>query len=81
MKPDYIVEAGTYMGGSAALWAMVLREANPAGKVFTIDIEDKSAEAKKLDIAKRMITFVIGSSTDPKIVSEISRQVRVKRWS
>ena len=64
VKPDYIIEAGTYMGGSAVLWAMILREINPAGKVI---------------IAQKMITFMIGSSTDPKIVSEIARQVQGKR--
>ena len=53
VKPDYIIEAGTYMGGSAVLWAMILREINPAGKVIAIDIQDRSAEARKLDIAQK----------------------------
>ena len=79
IKPDYIVEAGTFMGGSALMWASILREVNPNGRVITIDIEDKSAEAKKRDIAQKMITFKIGSSIDPQIVSEIGRQVQGKK--
>lgn len=79
VKPDYIIEAGTYRGGSAALWATILREMNPAGHVITIDIEDKSAKAREMDIAKKMVTFVIGSSTDPKVVAEIAEQVKGKR--
>jgi cephalosporin hydroxylase len=79
IKPDYIVEAGTYLGGSALMWATILREVNPNGRIITIDIEDKSADAKKMDIAKKMITFKIGSSTDPKIVSEITQQVQGKK--
>jgi cephalosporin hydroxylase len=75
VTPDYIVEAGTARGGSAVLWATILRQVNPNGKVITIDIEDRSSEAKKLDISREMITFVIGSSTDPKIVAEISQRV------
>ena len=79
VKPDYIVETGTLLGGSAVLWAMVLREVNPAGKVITIDIEDNAARARQTAIARSMITFMVGSSTDPKIVSKVVHQVRGKR--
>jgi len=41
-SPDFIVETGTFRGGSAALWAMVLQQINPEGRVITIDIEDWS---------------------------------------
>ena len=78
VKPDYIIEAGTFAGGSAALWATILREVNPGGRVITIDIEDKSQRARNLDIAKR-ITFLIGSSIDPKIVAEITQTTKGKR--
>jgi cephalosporin hydroxylase len=78
-KPDFIVEAGTFFGGSALLWASVLHEVNPGGKVITLDIENKSTEARKFAIAKQMITFIIGSSTDPKVVDEISREVKGKK--
>ncbi len=79
VKPDYIIEAGTHFGGSAVMWATILREINPNGRVITIDIEDKSVQAKKMDISKKMITFLLGSSTDPKIVSEIVEQVKGKK--
>src|SRR6185503_7392970 len=39
-RPDFIVEAGTAAGGSAAIWAMVLEQVNPSGRVITIDIND-----------------------------------------
>src|SRR5262245_36025097 len=45
-KPDVIVEAGTFLGGSAALWATILEEVNPAGRVVTIDIEERADQAK-----------------------------------
>jgi cephalosporin hydroxylase len=78
VKPDYIIEAGTFAGGSAALWATILREVNPAGKVITIDIEDHSARAKNLSIVKQIVTFLIGSSTDAAVVSKIAEQVKGK---
>ena len=40
VKPDFIVEAGTWHGGSAALWATILQQVNPEGRVITIDIND-----------------------------------------
>jgi cephalosporin hydroxylase len=75
VKPDFVIEAGTYMGGSAVMWAMMLREINPAGRVITIDIQDLVGEAKKLPIFKERVDFLLGSSTAPEIVAEVRRRV------
>ncbi len=78
-KPDFMVEAGTKNGGSALIWAMILREVNPSARVITIDIVDKTAKAKELPLFKERIDFLLGSSTDPKIVEEVKRRVAGKR--
>lgn len=75
IKPDFIVETGTYHGGSAALWATILEQVNPNGRVITIDIEEKSAAARRLPIVKRKVDFVIGSSTDPEVVAKVTKKV------
>lgn len=75
VKPDFVVEAGTFRGGSAALWAMVLREINPQSRIITIDIEDQAADAKKLPIFQERVDFLLGSSTAPEIVAEVKRRV------
>ena len=75
VKPDFVVETGTYMGGSAVLWAMILREVNPAGRVLTIDIEDYRSEAKRMPIFKERVDFLLGSSTAPEIVAEVKSRV------
>jgi cephalosporin hydroxylase len=76
VKPDFLVEAGTYKGGSAVLWAMVLREIKPSSRVITIDIEDQVADAtKKLPIFQERIDFLVGSSTAPEITAEVKRRV------
>ncbi len=75
VKPDFVIEAGAYMGGSAAMWAMMLREVNPSGRVITIDIQDFVGEARKLPIFKERVDFLLGSSTAPEIVAEVSRRV------
>jgi cephalosporin hydroxylase len=79
IKPDFIVEAGTFLGGSAAIWAMVLAQVNPDGRVITIDIEDQVTAAKELPIVKQKVDFLVGSSTDPTIVGEVERRVKGKK--
>lgn len=73
VRPDVIVETGTYKGGSAALWATLLEQVNPEGRVVTIDIEDKVRRAKRLPVVQERVTFLVGSSTDPEIVQEVWR--------
>ena len=34
IRPDFVVETGTYRGGSAAIWATLLEHVNPEGKVI-----------------------------------------------
>jgi cephalosporin hydroxylase len=75
VKPDFLVEAGTYKGGSAVLWAMVLREINPSSRIITIDIEDQAIDAKKLPIFQERVDFLVGSSTAPDIVAGVKRRV------
>ena len=79
VKPDFIIETGTAKGGSAALWATVLQQVNPDGRVITIDIKDESSEAKKLPIVKQYVEFLIGSSTDPDIVSKVTKRVQGRK--
>jgi cephalosporin hydroxylase len=79
IKPDYFVECGAWEGGSAAIWAMVLSQVNPAGKVISIDITDRMAAARKLPIVKSHVEFMLGFSTEPKIVDAIAGRVRGKK--
>jgi len=78
VKPDFVIETGTLHGGSAALWAMILEQVNPKGRVITVDIADK--RAKKLPpIAAEKVDFLIGSSTDTEIVAGIAQRVHGKK--
>jgi cephalosporin hydroxylase len=80
VKPDFVVETGTFHGGSAAIWAMFLEHINPQARVITMDIKDiREVGAKSLPIAKRKIDFLLGSSTDPTIVAEVAKRVRGKK--
>jgi cephalosporin hydroxylase len=80
IKPDLIIEAGTFHGGSAAFWAIILEHINPDGRIITIDIEDqREKRAIELPIAQERVDFLLGSSTDPKIVAEVHRRAEGKR--
>jgi cephalosporin hydroxylase len=79
VKPDFIVETGTLHGGSAALWAMILREINPDGRIITIDIQDQTAPARGLSLFKDKVDFLLGSSIDPKLVAEVQKRVKGKK--
>ena len=75
-----MIEAGTFHGGSATLWAIILEHINPNGRVITIDIRDeREPRATSLPISKRKIDFLLGSSTDSEIVAEIGRRAKGKR--
>jgi cephalosporin hydroxylase len=79
-RPDFIVECGTFHGGSALLWATILQQVNPEGKVITIDVATKlSAEARKLPLARERVVFLEGSSTDPRTVAKVAELVKGRR--
>jgi len=77
VKPDFVIDSGTFAGGSAALWATFLEQVNPDGRVITIDLQDHIAKPyrDKVPILKRKVDYLVGSSTDPKIVDEVKRRV------
>lgn len=80
VQPDVIVETGTFRGGSAVLWATFLEQIKPGGRVITIDIADKrDDDAKNIPIAKRMVTFLLGSSSGPKVVEQVRKALEGKR--
>ena len=80
VNPDIVVEAGTFRGGSAALWATFLGQINPNGRVITIDLHDKRTErAKNLPIVKEKVTFLHGSSSGPEIVKQVRSAIEGKR--
>ncbi|MBN2144418.1 MAG: class I SAM-dependent methyltransferase [Candidatus Aureabacteria bacterium] len=75
LKPDFVIEAGTYHGGSAIVWASILSQVNPNGRVITVDIEDHTEEARKVPIFQEKVDFLLGSSTSPEIIDAIRKEI------
>ena len=77
VQPEFIIETGTWRGGSALYWAHTLNGMGlESSRVFTIDIQDFTATAATHPLWKKYVTFFKGSSTDAAIVSEIASRVK-----
>ncbi len=78
-KPDFIIETGTLYGGSALVWATILQQVNPKGRIITVDIDDLTQEAKKLPLWKEKVDFFLGSSVAPEVLEAIRKRVEGKK--
>ena len=70
VKPDVIVETGTYRGGSSYYYAHLL-DFIGRGRVYTIDIEDYPDKP-----AHPRIRFLLGSSTDPAVFGRVHSEIK-----
>jgi cephalosporin hydroxylase len=71
-RPDWVIEAGTYKGGSAFYMA-TLMDALGSGRVVTIDITDQPGKPRH-----ERITYLLGSSTSPEIVASVRSRIGKK---
>jgi cephalosporin hydroxylase len=81
VRPDFIVETGTWYGGSALWWAHTLNGIGlENSRVLTVDIQDLTGQgASSNPLWKRYVEFSHGSSTDPKIVAAFAERTRNRR--
>ena len=73
-RPDIVVEAGTYLGGSALYFA-TLFDLLGHGRVLTIDIEAR----KPVWPVHPRIDYLTGSSTDDAIVQRVRNEIGSRR--
>jgi cephalosporin hydroxylase len=72
-RPDFVVETGTWYGGSALYFAMLLDHLGH-GRVITIDLNVKPNRPEHPRIG-----YVTGSSVDPAIVAQVRETVATQR--
>jgi cephalosporin hydroxylase len=70
LKPDLVIECGTSKGGSAYFLSSMC-ELVGHGHVITIDLYPKPNRPQH-----ERLTYLKGSSTDPQIISEVTRRIR-----
>lgn len=75
IKPDVIIESGTYRGGSA-LYLAVLCDAVKKGKVITVDNLSYKQKIDPKVLRHKRIRFIQGSSIDRKTISQVRSLIR-----
>jgi cephalosporin hydroxylase len=70
LKPDLVIETGTAAGGSARYFASLF-DLVGKGEIVTIDVESRSDRPKH-----PRITYITGSSTDPKIFADMKEKAK-----
>ncbi|MBI3207429.1 MAG: class I SAM-dependent methyltransferase [Candidatus Solibacter usitatus] len=80
IQPDFLVETGTWRGGSALYWAHTLNGMGlENSRVITVDIQDATKTAAAHPLWKKYVTFLRGSSTDARIVAQIAALVKDRK--
>lgn len=72
-RPDFILETGTYCGGSALYLAMLFDRIG-SGQVITIDVEPQPNRPEH-----PRISYLTGSSIDPLVISRVRETIGRKR--
>src|SRR5262249_8698707 len=82
IKPDVIIECGTFQGGLTLYLATLLEMINSKGKVLTVDIDASywKNTLASLDLEQKQrlldrIRFFDGSTTPPDILKQIPNQL------
>jgi len=88
VRPDLVIETGTYKGGASLFFAVVLEQLNPQAKVITIDIEPRLDESvaqlpepmreQVRALAQRRIEVIEGNSVDSAIVQTLAARAKGK---
>ena len=70
VKPELIIECGTFKGGSSLYFAQLFDLMGTNGRVITVDIE------KLHKLSHPRVTYLIGDSVSPAIVEQIRERAR-----
>ena len=80
VRPDFIIETGTWRGGSALYWAHTLNGMGlTSSRVLTVDIQDMVEDAIHVPLWHQYVEFFHAGSTDPDLVAQISERVKGKK--
>ena len=65
LRPEVIIETGTFEGGSALFYAELLDRLGGAGSVVTIDSAPRSTPTHP------RVTYLVGDSTSPAVIDQV----------
>ncbi len=79
IKPDFIIETGTFNGGTTLFYADILEKVNRGGRVITIDHRNLVKEASQKRNWRERVDFYQADSTAPGLVGMIAEKVKGKK--
>lgn len=79
VRPDVVIETGTYKGGGAVFYASVLALLGGTGRVITVDIKPQYEEAAGLKLFRDRVEFIEGSSVSEEVVGRIAAEIKGAR--
>ena len=91
IRPDFIIETGTYAGGSALYFATILKQVNNKGKVITVDIDPKNnyfidrlkTNPPLYNTVKstfdNYIEVITSDSVDPELIKQLKKRTKNKK--
>ncbi|CAG0938067.1 Rhamnosyl O-methyltransferase [Candidatus Brocadiaceae bacterium] len=74
LRPDVIIECGTFHGGSALYYAKLFDMMDLDGEIITIDVDPMPDMP-----VHRRITYLVGSSTSSEIVGKVKELIEDKK--
>ncbi len=75
LKPDFIIETGTYNGGSTLFFADTLEKVNANGRIISVDIDPQIEKAAAFDSFKKRVEVIQGDSASPEVLEKISQRI------
>ncbi len=79
IKPDFIIETGTFTGATTLFYADILGKVNSGGKVITIDVQNLVEKASLRRNWKERVEFYQADSTAGGLVWMIAEKVKGKK--
>ena len=80
VRPDCIIETGTWYGGSTLYFAHTLHGLGlENSRILTVDIQDQTREAAARPLWKKYVQFFHSSSTEPQLVQRLAEMVKGKK--
>ena len=76
IKPDFIIETGTYKGGASLFYASILNYVNKDGKIITVDVNPQIEEVSKNPLFQNYVEVLKGDSVSPEIIDIIAQRVK-----
>lgn len=76
IKPDFIIETGTFYGGTTLFYATILEKVNENGRVITVDINPRIKEASKFKTFKEKVEVIKGDCVSPEVIDRIAKCVK-----